>query len=117
MLESGARVLIVERAPEFYRGGNSRHTRDFRIMHTHPTPYMMDVYTEAEFLEDLKRVAGGEIDEKLARLIVRQSAELPDWLSKQGIRWQKSLSGTLHLARTNLFMLGGGGEPRLRQDP
>ena len=25
-----------------------------------------------------------------------------------GVRWQKPLRGTLHLARTNLFMLGGG---------
>lgn len=106
--EHGARVLIVERASKFYRGGNSRHTRDFRIMHTSPNRYMIGVYTEEEFLEDLKRVAGEEIDENLARLIVRKSAELPDWLTEQGIRWQESLSGTLHLARTNIFMLGGG---------
>ena len=25
-----------------------------------------------------------------------------------GVRWQKPLRGTLHLARSNLFMLGGG---------
>ncbi|MCL6631835.1 MAG: FAD-dependent tricarballylate dehydrogenase TcuA [Alicyclobacillus herbarius] len=106
--EQGVRVLVVERAPKFYRGGNSRHTRDFRIMHMHENDYMIGTYTEDEFLDDLKRVAGGEIDERLARLIVTKSAELPDWLSRQGIRWQAPLSGTLHLARTNMFMLGGG---------
>ena len=25
-----------------------------------------------------------------------------------GVRWQQPLRGTLHLAKTNLFMLGGG---------
>lgn len=106
--ECGAKVLVVERAPKFYRGGNSRHTRDFRIMHTEPSEYMIGEYPEEEFIEDLRRVAGGEIDEHMSRIIVRKSEELPEWLSKQGVLWQASLSGTLHLVRTNQFMLGGG---------
>ncbi|QSO45548.1 FAD-dependent tricarballylate dehydrogenase TcuA [Alicyclobacillus mengziensis] len=106
--EHGARVLIVERAPKFYRGGNSRHTRDFRIMHERANDYMMGTYAEDEFVDDLARVAGGEMNQHLARIIVSKSAELPEWLSNQGIRWQAPLSGTLHLARTNMFMLGGG---------
>lgn len=106
--EKGAKVLIIERAPEFYRGGNSRHTRDFRIMHSTEKDFMIGTYPEEEFIEDLTRVAGGEINQTLARLIVQKSEELPDWLNRQGIRWQPALSGTLHLARTNIFQLGGG---------
>ncbi|KQB92911.1 MULTISPECIES: FAD-dependent tricarballylate dehydrogenase TcuA [Geobacillus] len=106
--DHGAKVLVVERAPKFYRGGNSRLTRDFRVMHTRPSEYMIGTYLEDEFLEDLKKVAGGEINESLAKLIIRNSEELPDWLSSQGIRWQPTLSGTLHLGRTNIFQLGGG---------
>ena len=34
--EAGARVLILETAPKPYRGGNSRHTRNFRCMHSKP---------------------------------------------------------------------------------
>ena len=34
--EAGARVLILEGAPHAYRGGNSRHTRNFRCMHHGP---------------------------------------------------------------------------------
>ena len=34
--ETGARVLILESAPKDYRGGNSRHTRNFRCMHEGP---------------------------------------------------------------------------------
>lgn len=106
--DRGARVLVVECAPKFYRGGNSRLTRDFRCMHLEENEYQLGQYTEEEFLEDLNRVAGGEINQSLARLIVRKSAELPDWLSSQGVRWQPTLSGTLHLGRTNIFQLGGG---------
>lgn len=106
--ELGASVLVIERAPKFYRGGNSRHTRDFRVMHEYENDFMVGKYLEEEFLEDLKRVAGGQIDDNLARFIVSKSAELPEWLSGQGVHWQAPLSGTLHLARTNIFMLGGG---------
>ncbi|EKN67911.1 FAD-dependent tricarballylate dehydrogenase TcuA [Schinkia azotoformans] len=106
--DRGAKVLVIERAPHFYRGGNSRLTRDYRCMHLEESEYMQGQYTEEEFMDDLKRVAGGEINESLARLIVRKSAELPDWLESQGIRWQPTLSGTLHLGRTNIFQLGGG---------
>jgi tricarballylate dehydrogenase len=31
-----------------------------------------------------------------------------EWMMKHGVRFQPSLSGTLHLSRTNAFFLGGG---------
>ena len=33
---AGARVIVLERAPRDFRGGNSRHTRNFRCLHTTP---------------------------------------------------------------------------------
>jgi tricarballylate dehydrogenase len=53
-------------------------------------------------------VTGGETNERLARLTIQNSEELGDWMPANGVRWQKPLRGTLHLARSNLFMLGGG---------
>ncbi|HWP34997.1 MAG TPA: FAD-dependent tricarballylate dehydrogenase TcuA [Thermodesulfobacteriota bacterium] len=105
---AGARVLLLEAAPEALRGGNSRHTRDIRYVHDAATPFVTGPYPEAEFWEDLLRVTGGETDEALARLVIRESADLADWMAAQGVRWQRPLAGTLHLARTNLFFLGGG---------
>jgi hypothetical protein len=29
-------------------------------------------------------------------------------MDENGVKWQKSISGTLHLSRTNAFFLGGG---------
>ena len=45
--EAGARVLILEGAPPDYRGGNSRHTRNFRCMHHGPRGPLVDTYGPA----------------------------------------------------------------------
>ena len=60
---AGARVMVVEGAPAFYRGGNTRHTRNLRLAHDGSAPTMTGPYTPEEFLDDLYRVTGGETDE------------------------------------------------------
>ena len=106
--ERGARVIVVERAPREFRGGNSRHTRNLRCMHTAPTDVLTDAYTEDEFMADVLRVTGGVTNEALARMMIRASADAPSRLGRFGVRFQPSLRGTLHLGRTNAFFLGGG---------
>lgn len=101
--ERGARVIVLERAPREFRGGNSRHTRNLRCMHTAPTDVLADAYSEDEFMTDLMRVTGGVTDQTLARMMVRGSADLPRRMSRFGVRFQPSLRGTLHLGRTNAF--------------
>lgn len=105
---SGARVLVVEAAPRFYRGGNTRHTRNMRCAHDAATEILTGPYTEAEFFDDLLRVTGGQTDEALARLMIHESKAMLDWIAEQGVRFQPSLGGTLSLGRTNSFFLGGG---------
>ncbi|WP_417525767.1 FAD-dependent tricarballylate dehydrogenase TcuA [Marinovum sp.] len=106
--EAGARVLILETAPKPYRGGNSRHTRNFRCMHQGPLGPLVESYSEEEYFGDLMKVTGGKTDEHLARLAIRTSEECLPWMEAHGVRFQPSLSGTLSLARTNAFFLGGG---------
>src|SRR6185503_17704328 len=105
---AGARVILLESATRDFRGGNSRHTRDIRYMHRAANEFVTDAYGEEEFWQDLLGVTGGATNERLARLVIRESEDLADWMAKNGVRWQKPLRGTLHLARSNLFMLGGG---------
>jgi tricarballylate dehydrogenase len=105
--EAGARVIVVESAPRVFRGGNSRHTRNLRCFHDGPTELMTDSYSEDEFLGDLIRVTG-QTDQDLARFVVRESGDCPEWMRRFGVRFQSSLRGTLHLGRTNVFFLGGG---------
>jgi len=106
--ETGARVAILESAPKTYRGGNSRHTRNFRCMHEGPLSVLTGSYGEDEYFEDLMLVTKGVTDETLARLTIRSSEECLPWMESQGVRFQPSLSGTLSLSRTNAFFLGGG---------
>lgn len=106
--EAGARVIILETAPKAYRGGNSRHTRNFRCMHGGPLGPLVEDYGEEEYFADLMKVTGGKTDAHLARLAIRSSEECLPWMQERGVRFQPSLSGTLSLARTNAFFMGGG---------
>src|ERR1700726_1073883 len=105
---AGASVLVLEGAPKFYRGGNTRHTRNMRCAHDAATAILTGPYSEEEFFEDLLRVTEDQTDEELARLMIAESKDILDWIVDQGVRWQPSLGGTLSLGRTNSFFLGGG---------
>ncbi|MDO5658410.1 MAG: FAD-dependent tricarballylate dehydrogenase TcuA [Paracoccus sp. (in: a-proteobacteria)] len=105
---AGARVIILEGAPEPYRGGNSRHTRNFRCMHRGPAFPLTGSYDEDEYFHDLMLVTKGKTNEHLARMAIRTSEECLPWMQENGVRFQPSLSGTLSLSRTNAFFLGGG---------
>src|SRR3954469_18534623 len=105
---SGASVLVLEGAPKFYRGGNTRHTRNMRCAHDAATEILTGPYTEDEFWNDLLLVTKGRTDEDLARFMIHESKEMLTWITEQGVRFQPSLGGTLSLGRTNSFFLGGG---------
>lgn len=106
--KAGATVVILESAPFTYRGGNSRHTRNFRCMHHGPLSVLTGSYAEDEYFDDLMLVTKGKTDEALARMVIRASEECLPWMEAHGVRFQPSLSGTLSLSRTNAFFLGGG---------
>ena len=106
--DAGARVLMIERAPVAFRGGNSRHTRNVRCVHNAADEYNTGAYVFDELWKDLCGVGNGPSNEELAEFTVRESESAPRWMAEHGVRWQRPLSGTLHLGRTNRFFLGGG---------
>ena len=63
---AGCSVLLLESAPKPWRGGNSRHTRNFRCMHQAPIAPLTDRYLEDEYFDDLIKVTKGKTDEALA---------------------------------------------------
>ena len=105
---NGASVLVLEGAPKFYRGGNTRHTRNMRCAHDAANDHLTGPYSEEEFWDDLLRVTQGKTDEALARHMIALSKDMLPWIGAQGVRFQPSLGGTLSLGRTNSFFLGGG---------
>lgn len=106
--DAGARVLVLERADRTFRGGNSRHTRNVRCVHDSADAYNTGAYPFEELWRDLCGVGTGPSNEELALLTVKESRNVPAWMSEHGALWQKPLAGTLHLGRTNRFFLGGG---------
>ncbi len=104
----GASVLVLEAAPKFYRGGNTRHTRNMRCAHDKATDTLTGPYPEDEFYDDLLRVTDGQTDEDLARLMISESKDMLTWIADQGVTFQPPIGGTLSLGRTNSFFLGGG---------
>lgn len=105
--DRGARVLVLERAPRHLRGGNTRHTRNIRCVHGRDE-FNSGPYSYDELWRDISNVGEGPNDEELASFTVRDSESVPEWMYDHGARWQRPLSGTLHLGRTNRFFLGGG---------
>ena len=105
--EERASVLLLERDSENVRGGNSKYTRNIRCAHGGHAE-SAESYTEGELLEDLVGVTGDDIDLELAKFTIHESRTAPEWMERNGIFWQPALRGTLQLARTNRFFLGGG---------
>ena len=83
--EGGASVMLLESAPPEWRGGNSCHTRNVRCMHDAPQDVLEDAYPEEEYWQDLLKVTGGQTDEQLARLVIRESATFRPWMRRHGV--------------------------------
>lgn len=112
----GARVLLVERAPPWRRGGNTRHARNFRFCHPQPSALAAGSYPVDEFAQDLTRATGGptggptvgNADATLARLLIERSRATPGWLLGAGVALQTRDRGVLPFSRKTAFLLGGG---------
>jgi tricarballylate dehydrogenase len=70
----GASVLVLERATEHMRGGNTRHTRNIRCSHAATDQFFSGSYSDEEHLQDLIGVTGGPANLDLAKLAIRKSS-------------------------------------------
>lgn len=101
--EAGARVLVLEKAPKAWRGGNSFFTAGaFRFAFasfeelrsimgdlSDEEAAQIDVapYTEDAYYDDLMRVTEDCADPDLALVLVRESQPTVRWLKDRIIRW------------------------------
>ena len=101
--ESGAPVLVLERAPEDESGGNSRFTAGaFRCVYDGVADLralMPDLtedeiantdfgtYTEAQFFDDMGRVTEYRTDPELCELLVTRSKSTMRWMRAKGMRF------------------------------
>jgi tricarballylate dehydrogenase len=101
--EQGAEVVVLERAPENLRGGNTAFTAgamrvaydgvdDLRRLMPDLTEDEIAVtdfgsYSSADFLDDLARVTEYRTDPELAGLLVEQSLPTLLWMADKGVRF------------------------------
>ena len=101
--ERGARVLMLEAAPEEESGGNSRFTAgairvvydgvdDIKALVPDLTAAEIEstdfgTYTAAQFFDDMARVTQHRADPDLVELLVKQSFPTLNWLRGKGVRF------------------------------
>ncbi len=104
--EAGKSVIVLEKAPEPMRGGNTYFTGGaIRFAYkgiddvvqlvpdlSEAELAVMEVgsYTEAKYFEDLMRVTEGLSDQEMADTLVRQSFPTMQWMYAQGVRFVPS---------------------------
>lgn len=107
--ENGAsKVLLLEKSPEGWAGGNTTFTagayrtvfhglQDVLPLARNVTPEKaekidMQPYTETDFMNDIKRVTNNRSDPNLASTLVTESNATTKWLAKNGIKFVLSFN-------------------------
>jgi tricarballylate dehydrogenase len=106
--EAGLKVVVLEKAPEHDRGGNTYFTggamrfsyqgiEDVLKLVPDLSPAELDVievgtYPESKYFEDLMRVTEGMSDQEMANFLVRDSFPTMQWMTQQGVRLVPSWS-------------------------
>jgi tricarballylate dehydrogenase len=98
----GARVVVLEKASQKLRGGNTRFSGGlFRCtynnlsdlvpivrIHDNPDSVVADPYPREIYLRDLERVTGGRNDPELSTTLVEQSYDTVRWMADLGVPWE-----------------------------
>ena len=103
VIEQGANVLVLEKAPEYLRGGNSYFTGGlFRfgydgiedivallpeISEEEKSGIDVGSYPASAFYDDVMRVTEGLSDAQLIQTLVSRSHSTMRWLKDQGVPW------------------------------
>lgn len=131
--ESGAKVLVLEKAPEDEKGGNSYFTAGgFRFMHDGLEDIRADVLDDLSddeaggmilpshgrqfFYETLMKVTHGQSDETLAAILIDNSRPTMRWMRQNGVRFipmygrqSYEVDGKQHFyGGVNIEAVGGG---------
>jgi tricarballylate dehydrogenase len=103
-IERVGQVLVLEKAPREWAGGNSYFTagairttyddlEDLRPIVENLTDELAEAtelppYTSEDFMSDMQRVTEGRCDKELTRILVDDAADTTRWLHKKGLRYR-----------------------------
>lgn len=117
--ERGARVLMLEKGPPEWVGGNTWFTAGaFRLAHgglndllelVEPPDQRVEVpaYPEASYENDMRRVTSNRCDPNLTRILVTEAREAAIWMRAQGIRWSLMTERQAHVFDGRIRFWGG----------
>lgn len=122
--EAGARrVVIIEKAPREWAGGNSYFTAGaFRTVHNGIEDLLplvnnvdsekaklidMEAYTKEDFRKDMDRMCSGRSDPALSEALVHDSNDTVKWLARHGIRFQLSFNRQAYEVKGRFKFWGG----------
>ena len=122
--ESGVnRVVLIDKCPQEWAGGNSFFTAGaFRTVHNgtsdllpivnNVTPEMaslidLEPYKPADFRNDMDRMTSGRSDPQLSEVLISESNSAVKWLAKQGIRFQLSFNRQAYKVNGRFKFWGG----------
>jgi len=120
---AGCRVVVLEKAPEPFRGGNTRFTGGvFRFTYgglddllpiikdtDDASDVVVDPYSAEAFERDLQRVTGGRTDPLLSRVLIDRSYETVRWMADLGVRFEFS--------RASPHLPAQSGQRQMRRHP
>lgn len=102
-VEQGASAVVLEKAPEKLRGGQTQYTESFRI----PTgdvdldlDFHIPDYDPSDFYQDIMRVTDGHADPDLAERLTSEAGDAFEWLTEylraQNFEWQTAPLRTMY---------------------
>ena len=123
----GARVVVLEKATQKLRGGNTRFTGGlFRCTYNgindlvalirdndDPSDVAVDPYTPEDFQHDVDRVTGGRADPDLIQTLISRSYETVQWMADLGVAWEFNRAvGPVTIPGSEKIKLARGGALR-----
>lgn len=123
--EKGAKVLVLEKAPPSYRGGNTYFTTgSFRVAfddcqevmlklmpqipEAEIRSYVIQPYPKDRFYNDVMRVTEGMADPHQVELVVEQSIPILEWMAQQGFEWEPRMGDHAHRRGDKIIFSSGG---------
>jgi tricarballylate dehydrogenase len=125
----GARVLVLEKATQKLRGGNTRFTGGvFRCTYNglddlvalvrdndDPGDVVVDSYTKEAYLQDIEHVTAGRADPELIQTLITRSYDTVRWMADLGVAWEFSRAvGAVTIAGKQKTKLARGGALRAK---
>jgi tricarballylate dehydrogenase len=113
--DRGARVLVLEAAPEELRGGNSRFTGGiFRVSHDGLAQLLplvteesrqwaervsVDPYPAQRYRDEMAATTDGRADSDLVDVLVDRSYDAVRWMHERGVRWELTVGKLIDPAK------------------